>query len=444
MKITSGRGKQLAGVVGLAGLTLAVTPPAGAQSIRYTASAAADGARLSVTVPGATVVDQIIDGGGPTAQAMASSLGSSSALAAQPYPGELAIIGPGLGASLIGAPQPPAYPFVAASRHPSAPEQKVEPNPGYSLVARSGEDFSDATARSGSGNDAGKVLLTEATASVKATADHVSAEAANRVEALTVGPLAIGSVLSSARVSRKPDTDPERASSLVVTGVSIAGQPVGFTEAGFVVAGTAVPLPPSDPLLAALSSAGVALSYLKADSTPTGVIAPGLRIVTRQEVPGAGRTATVSLTLGRASAGVEASSEAIELPADAPPTPVDQSENAGPAATTSAATSTTDAAPIGIALPGPSTPAFDLTPVVSAASSADPVAASPSPDPSSADGAVVAPAAPAAGEQAIQLAHGPVPVGRVSAGSSFYPLLVLAGLVVWGGSHILRTVGVNK
>jgi hypothetical protein len=128
--------RRMAGIVGIATLAVPGMSPAGAQSLRYQAGAAADGARLSVAIPGATVVDQIIDGGGPTAQAEVNSLGGSSALAAQPYPGELAIIGPGLGASLIGAPQPPAYPFVAASRHPSAPEQTVEPNPGSPIASQ--------------------------------------------------------------------------------------------------------------------------------------------------------------------------------------------------------------------------------------------------------------------------------------------------------------------
>jgi hypothetical protein len=114
----------------------------------------------------------------------------------------------------------------------------------------------------------------------------------------------------------KPTGDPDRQSSLVVNGVTIAGQAVGFTDAGFVTPGGATPLPPSDPLLKALSSAGVAVSYLQPETTPTGMVAPGLRIVTTQEIPGAGRTATVSLTLGRAQAFAQASAEAVELPAE--------------------------------------------------------------------------------------------------------------------------------
>ena len=317
MSIRFRRAWRIAGVVGVASLTVPMSP-AGAESLRYQAGAAADGARLSVTIPGATVVDQVIDGGGPTAQAAVSSLGGSSALAAQPYPGELAIIGPGLGASLIGAPQPPAYPFVAASRYPSAPEQSVEPNPGYSLVARSTESTSEASARSGAANEASKVLLTQATATVKADPGQVVAEASNQVEALTVGPLSIASAASSARVVGKPNGDPERQSSLAVNGITITGQAVGFTDAGFVTPGGATPLPSSDPLLKALSSAGVAVSYLKSETTPTGVVAPGLQIVTTQAVPGVGRTATISLTLGRASANAQASTEAVELPADVP------------------------------------------------------------------------------------------------------------------------------
>ena len=436
------RAWRIAGVVGVGILTVRMSPAA-AGSLRYQASAAADGARLSVTIPGATVVDQIIDGGGPTAQAVVNSLGGSSALAAQPYPGELAIIGPGLGASLIGAPQPPAYPFVAASRYPSAPEQSVEPSPGYSLVARSTESSSEASARSGSSNETSKVLVTQATATVKAdTEQQVVAEAANHVETLTVGPLSIASAVSAARVVGKPNGDPERQSSLLVSGVTIAGQPVGFTDAGFVTPGGATPLPPSDPLLKVLSSAGVAVSYLKPEETPAGVVAPGLQIVTTQAVPGAGRTATISLTLGRASANAQASTEAVELPADVPVSA--SPESAEPFGSVPGSEGP---APVDIAPPTASIPAFDLTPVFQSSSSLG--------VPPSSDVAVPAPAgtetaAPESGSASItaaapvQLAARPAALNRISAGSTFYPLLLAAGVLALVGFQIVRTVGVTK
>ena len=440
MSIRFRRAWRIAGVVGVASLTVPMSP-AGAESLRYQASAAADGARLSVTIPGATVVDQVIDGGGPTAQAAVSSLGGSSALAAQPYPGELAIIGPGLGASQIGAPQPPAYPFVAASRYPSAPEQSVEPNPGYSLVARSTESTSEASARSGAANEASKVLLTQATATVKADPDQVVAEASNQVEALTVGPLSIASAASSARVVGKPNGDPERQSSLAVNGITITGQAVGFTDAGFVTPGGATPLPSSDPLLKALSSAGVAVSYLKSETTPTGVVAPGLQIVTTQAVPGVGRTATISLTLGRASANAQASTEAVELPADVPIAASPESAPDGSLIGSDVPT------PVTIAPPTASTPAFDLTPVLQSSSS---FAVSPASDaaiPGPADtgttaaesgSATITAAAP------VELAARPSSLNRISAGSTFYPLLLAAGALALVGFQIVRTVGVTK
>src|SRR5204863_7556828 len=132
-----------AGVVA-AGLTGAGT--AGADAIRFSASATADGGRLAFVVPGASVSDQIIDGGGPVAQADLDSLGSSRAFASTPYPGELGVIGPGIVASLINAPQPPPYPFIAQSRHPSTPEQHVEYGQFFRLQARSEETSSSATA----------------------------------------------------------------------------------------------------------------------------------------------------------------------------------------------------------------------------------------------------------------------------------------------------------
>ena len=436
------RAWRIAGVVGVAALAVPMTPAA-AESVRYQASAAADGARLSVAIPGATVVDQIIDGGGPTAQAAVSSLGGSSALAAQPYPGELAIIGPGLGASLIGAPQPPAYPFVAASRYPSAPEQSVEPNPGYSLVARSAENSSEASARSGGASETNKVFVTQATATVTADPAQVVAEASNRVEALTVGPLSIASAVSSARVVGKPNGDPERASSLVVNGVTIAGQAVGFTDAGFVTPGGATPLPSSDPLLKALSSAGVAVSYLKPEPTPTGVVAPGIQIVTTQAVPGAGRTATVSLTLGRAAANAQASTEAVELPADVPVTASPES-----ALSDGSFSGSDGSTPVAVAPPTASTPPFDLTPVLR--SSAESLGASPS-----VEMAVAAPAATGSGPAEsgsatmaaaapVELAARPAALNRISAGSTFYPLLLAAGALALVGFQIVRTVGVTK
>ncbi|HYT39257.1 MAG TPA: hypothetical protein VEN99_07095, partial [Acidimicrobiia bacterium] len=301
------------GAAGVVAVGLTAAGAAGADAIRFSASATADGGRLAFLVPGASVSDQIIDGGGPVAQADLDSLGSSRAFASTPYPGELGVIGPGIVASLINAPQPPPYPFIAQSRHPSTPEQHVEYGQFFKLQARSEETSSSATAlTSDFGGDA-KVFASRAEAKVASTGDEVAASASNRFEGLVAGPLQIASVVSSAAVNRAPGSDATRSSSLVVTGASINGQAVGFSDKGFVVGANATPLPPSDPLLKALAGAGVTVTYLSPEATPSGVVAPGLRIVTVREIPGAARTATLALTLGRASATVEASTESVGL-----------------------------------------------------------------------------------------------------------------------------------
>ena len=134
------------GAAGVLAVGLTGAGRAGADAIRFSASATADGGRLAFLVPGASVSDQIIDGGGPVAQADLDSLGSSRAFASTPYPGELGVIGPGIVASLINAPQPPPYPFIAQSSHPSTPEQHVEYGQFFKLQARSEETSSSATA----------------------------------------------------------------------------------------------------------------------------------------------------------------------------------------------------------------------------------------------------------------------------------------------------------
>src|SRR5688572_15331516 len=89
----------------LAGAALGLSGTAGADaSLRFAASATADAGRLQFSLPGASISDQIIDGGGPVAQADLDSLGANRAFASQPYPGELGVVGPGIVASLVGGP----------------------------------------------------------------------------------------------------------------------------------------------------------------------------------------------------------------------------------------------------------------------------------------------------------------------------------------------------
>jgi hypothetical protein len=437
------------GAAGVLAVGLTGAGSAGADAIRFSASATADGGRLAFLVPGASVSDQIIDGGGPVAQADLDSLGSSRAFASTPYPGELGVIGPGIVASLINAPQPPPYPFIAQSRHPSTPEQHVEYGQFFKLQAKSDETSSSATAATSDFGGDAKFFASRAEAKVSNTGDEVAAQASNRFEGLVAGPLQIVSVVSSAAVNRSPGSEATRASSLVVTGASINGQAVGFSDKGFVVGANATPLPPSDPLLKALAQAGVTVSYLSPEATPSGVVAPGLRIVTVREIPGAARTATLALTLGRASATVEASTESVGLPADSPAgsTDNDAAQFEGPVAdqapvpnaAVAAAPSPVETTPVvetPIVLPAP--PAFD--PGLRVGDSAStPVSGA-----GTGKAAALAPSSGGAGQSAApRLARRvrwskPIDTGRV-----MYPLLLAAGVFLFGGVHAARRVGVK-
>ena len=79
----------------------------------FIASAAADGMRFSLNSPGAPITANVIDGGGPTAEARLSSTSGSRAFAALPYPGDIFLAGPSTAAGLLaasGAPLPGAAP----------------------------------------------------------------------------------------------------------------------------------------------------------------------------------------------------------------------------------------------------------------------------------------------------------------------------------------------
>jgi hypothetical protein len=358
------------------------------------------------------------------------------------------VIGPGIVASLINAPQPPPYPFIAQSRHPSTPEQHVEYGQFFKLQAKSDETSSSATAATSDFGGDAKFFASRAEAKVSNTGDEVAAQASNRFEGLVAGPLQIVSVVSSAAVNRSPGSEATRASSLVVTGASINGQAVGFSDKGFVVGANATPLPPSDPLLKALAQAGVTVSYLSPEATPSGVVAPGLRIVTVREIPGAARTATLALTLGRASATVEASTESVGLPADSPAgsTDNDAAQFEGPVADQAPVPN-----PVVAAAPSPvETPVVENPIVLPAPPAFDPglrVGDSASP-PVSGTGkgkaAALAPSSGGAGPSAApRLARRvrwskPIDTGRV-----MYPLLLAAGVFLFGGVHAARRVGVK-
>ena len=123
-----------AAALGLPLVAFVATAPAESSS-SFSGVASADGLRITTSAPGFLVVEDFIDAGGPTAQAAVSDVEGNRGFASVPYPGELAIAGPGLFAIATGQQFPGHYPFYVASAHPTTPKNGYDA-PGLSMPSR--------------------------------------------------------------------------------------------------------------------------------------------------------------------------------------------------------------------------------------------------------------------------------------------------------------------
>jgi hypothetical protein len=269
------------------------------------ARATAEGGRIGFAVPGFAVVEQIIDGGGPVADARTDALGNSKAFAALPYPGDSAINGPSNVAGLAGLPSPPAYPFYAGSAYPLQPDASMS-QPGWELHARSEEFASEATATGGGASQQGSFLYaaTRAVARRDPASGYVTSEASSTMTGLRIGDvLNIASVTVTAKASRGTLADIERSSSLKVEGLLVGGQAVTLSETGLTLPGGSAPLPDSSPVLSGLKSQGITITYVRARKDDEGVTSAGLLITQDIHSP-SGQTLRFTYSFGRATAQV--------------------------------------------------------------------------------------------------------------------------------------------
>ena len=300
-----GRG---AGAVALAvGLVLPVSASAaGADSTgaapSLEARAVADGMRFGFGVPKFLIVEQFADWGGPVAEAVTDEL-DNHGFASLPYPGDNGIGGPSTVAGVAGLPSPPSYPFYAASSYPTQPDASWGQD-GWRLQAKSDDSSTTALAQSGYASSQAAFLASSATARSRRDAGTgaVEAEAGSRVDGFRIGDaLSIARVVSSARSSRLPGGEAVRSSSFSFDGLSIGGHAVGFGPAGFVLADQKTPLPDSSPLLGALRSQGITMTYIAPVNAPDGVTSAGLSITQTAKLP-TGHLMRITYTLGRSLA----------------------------------------------------------------------------------------------------------------------------------------------
>lgn len=405
------RAAAAAGAVGLAVLAMPTWPATAATGPPgFLGVAAADGMRVGVNIDHFVVVSDVVDAGGPAAQAVVNGFGDSKAYAAYPYPGEIVLTARGLSQGAA-----PEYPLIADSSNPTRPTGSVSQGP-YDLKATSTDDASNAVATATADGGAVVAGRTRSTASVRRdpASGAVTADAETTLEGLSFGGvLSLSRVHSHVHVIGRPGAAALRSTETQFGDVTVSGQQVGLTDKGLVLPGTTVPLPPDSTANAVLTAAGITVHYLAGYGQGSTAVAPGVAVSVLQDVPGVGRT-TVTYTVGQVSAtarpGVLATTGTVLPPLGTPDRP-DLPLTSGPAGAPGSAGS-----PATVDLGGAPAPA-------TAPAAAAPAAAAETPQ--------TAPSYRAAG-----LSTGPSSV-------SLYAVVAIGAVVMAGAAQLFRVLAVR-
>ena len=322
MRFTKRCGRGVALIV-LAGSAVALVPTSAPAETLSTFDARAAASGVDVTASNASIpLGLVVQGTAPVARAALDSLGTSQALAAGPYPGDLAASLPGTVKTTSGIPLPD-YPLMAATSFGDEPKEVVAP--GMSLRAESrasrstsratvGTDSSGSTSTAAAErDDAGGVqalavsrfdvlrVLNRLTLSgVVAEASTVMDELGTRTSksSLRIDAIdAAGLVVSVPETTPKgglpdmpplvsgqpapPQPPPSEPTKLPGGGTTVAGPVLRFADGKFsVVSGagdkaTEVPVPAAA-VIEAFHKLGIEMTYQAAQTTDTGVVAPVL------------------------------------------------------------------------------------------------------------------------------------------------------------------------
>lgn len=307
--------------LGLVSASAASVSPPGFQS-----TASAFGVLVSADLPGAPLTDTPLDSGGPSGEASLDSLGEGVGYAAFPDPGQFVISLPGLVAGLLSTgaaglppihlPQLPAYPFEVTANS-TTPTASIGAG-AYNISAATGQTYSTGKATAGLQIDAaGNTALLTGSSSIKVNDDgSVVATATSDLQGLTIGPVTLGEITSTATETLSNDGTITPSSSLSITSVRVGTLPITVSTKGLNVAGTSVPLPVSTVLNKALAADDIKLSFVAAQNLKNLVVAPALDITGPLPTKEIGtKNGTFDLTVGSATASITAT-------APAPPTSV--------------------------------------------------------------------------------------------------------------------------
>src|SRR5207248_4528222 len=300
-------------VVGLSAMAIRL-PGSGAQEdgAGFVALATASGGRLSFTVPSFAVVENVIDGGGPVAQAVLDTGSGGTSFASLPYPGENGMAFPGLFSAVTGRTLPFGYPFYAGASHPTTPVASVhDPSGSYALEASAdgGRAAALAQLKGPTGQGAGSGSVGRVAVVTEGHRVTASAETLNQALSFGNGALTLATVRSRSTTVYQPGGTPTSSTDLVVEGGRFAGYSFSYGTGGFAVAGQGVPLPAGSGLAQlnkALEPSGLQLRLVSPAPVAGGSSAESLEVASTQAPPAAGIPGSVvRLRLGGATSAVE-------------------------------------------------------------------------------------------------------------------------------------------
>ena len=308
-------GIALVGAPGLVGASEGDATPG------FSGSAAATGIRITMKSSNIPFTDTPIDAGGPTAQVVADSGGTSQGYAAVPDPGPIVIGGPGLAAGVLagGVPgvvpptklpqEPPGYPFYVHSDAGAAPEQKLGSGP-FELDATSTPGASKSSARTGlQAGDSAHAGLATSSAQIGPAGGTVVARATSRLDGLTAGPLTIGAVTSVATETLDPSGKLTPSTELRVDGLKVGDVSFALSPQGFSGGGSTTPVPLNPSLETALKPSGITVRVVAAQTFPNRVVAPALEVTMPFDSGPFQYKGTITLAVGFATAAMSAAGD---------------------------------------------------------------------------------------------------------------------------------------
>lgn len=350
------RSAQGVALFALAGCAVALLPAAAPADTLSTFDARAAASGIDVTLANPSIpLGLVVQGTAPVARATLDSLGTSEALAAGPYPGDLAASLPGTIKTTSGIPLPD-YPLMAATNAGDDPKEVVAPGMSLRAESRTQRAASRATVGSDSTgstsvanaerNDAGgvqasavarwdvlrvldRLTLSGVVAEASTTLDEAGARTSRsslRIDAIDAAGLAVTVPATTPKgglpdlpplVSGQPalpQPPPSEPTPLPGGGTTVSGPVLRFANGEFtVVSGaggkpTEVPLPAAT-VADAFKALGIEMTYQAARPTATGIVAPVLSFRTTLPALPDNPTAfqgptTVTVDVGRVTTSV--------------------------------------------------------------------------------------------------------------------------------------------